>query len=117
MSYKIAIASTDGKVVNQHFGKADQFYIVAVEENESYSLQEIRESKAVCQGGDHNENALADTVELLSDCRYVLVSRIGPGAEYALNQRNVTAFAVSNYIDEAVKKLIHYHSQVKADNK
>ena len=28
MSYKLAIATSDGKFVNQHFGRANQFLIV-----------------------------------------------------------------------------------------
>jgi len=31
MSYEIAVASSDGKVVNQHFGKATNFLIFEVE--------------------------------------------------------------------------------------
>ncbi len=110
MSYKIAIASTDGKVVNQHFGRADKFYIVEVNDKREFFFTETRETEIACQGGTHNDDGLKRTVELLSDCKYVLVSQIGPGAEYALNRKGVSAFAVSHYIDEAVRKLIHYNS-------
>ncbi len=113
MAYKIAVASTDGKVVNQHFGRAEKFYILEVnDENEFYYIEE-RENTASCIGGTHSDEGLALTVKRLSDCRYVLVSQIGPGAEYALNKKGVTAFAISHYVDEAVKKLIHFNSEIK----
>lgn len=34
---KIAVASTDGKVVNQHFGRADTFYILETDENNNFT--------------------------------------------------------------------------------
>jgi len=117
MSYKIAVASTDGKVVNQHFGRADKFYIIEVNDKNEFKLSETRETAAACQGGSHDDNGLELTVELLSDCKYVLVSQIGPGAEYALSKKGVTAFAIAHYIDEAVTKLIHYNSDIKLSKK
>ncbi len=113
MSYKIAVASTDGKVVNQHFGRADKFYIIDVDDNDEFRFHEIRETMIACQGGFHDEGSLASNIELLSDCKYVLVSQIGPAAEYALSRKGVTAFAIAHYIDEAVKRLIYYNSDIK----
>lgn len=113
MAYKIAIASTDGKVVNQHFGRADKFYIVEVDDEDEYDFVDIRETERACQGSTHNDDGLARTVELLSDCRYVLISQIGSGAEYALSKRGVTAFVIPHYIEDAVKKLIYYNSEIK----
>ncbi len=113
MSYKIAIASTDGKVVNEHFGRANRFYIIEVNDNDEFYFKETRETEIACQAGTHNDDGLARTVDLLSDCKYVLVKQIGPGAEYALNKKGVTAFAIAHYIDEAVRKLIHYNSEIK----
>lgn len=117
MAYKIAVASTDGKVVNQHFGRAEKFYIVSVDDNDDFYFQETRGTEAACQGGTHDDDGLVRTVELLSDCKYVLVSQIGPGAEYALSKKGITAFAIAHYVDEAVKKLIHYNSDIKVTKK
>lgn len=116
MSYRIAVASTDGKVVNQHFGRADKFYIVEVDDRNEFSFLEIRETEAACQGGEHKEEGLEGTVDLLSDCKYVLVKQIGPGAEYALSKKGITAFSIGHYIEEAVRRLIHYNSQVKINH-
>jgi predicted Fe-Mo cluster-binding NifX family protein len=113
MSYKIAIASTDGKVINQHFGKAEKFYIMEVKENEEYELLEVRTQQAPCSKSSHKEEELLQAVNSVADCRYILVSHLGPAAEYALNKKGVTAFVISHYISEAVKKLIQYNSQLE----
>lgn len=113
MSYKIAVASTDGKVVNQHFGRAEKFYILEVNDDNEFYYVEERDNIASCNGGTHSDEGLNLTVQLLIDCKYVLVSQIGPVAEYALSKKGVTAFAISHYIEEAVKKLIHFNSEIK----
>ena len=43
MAYRIAVASTDGIVVNQHFGHAERFHIVELDaETEKYEYTETR---------------------------------------------------------------------------
>lgn len=116
MLFKIAVASTDGKVVNQHFGRAEKFYIVHICEDGTFQYEGTRETAAACNGGSHDENTLEQTAALLSDCRYVLVSQIGPGAEYALNKKGITAFAISHYIDSAIEKIIAYHNRTHKNN-
>lgn len=109
MKYKIAIASTDGKVVNQHFGKADNFYIIIADtESMTYEYIEKREVTPICEGGDHDDNIVNKVIENLEDCQYVLVSKIGFRMERILYQKGVTAFEVSELVDEAVKKLSAY---------
>jgi predicted Fe-Mo cluster-binding NifX family protein len=113
MSYKIAVASTDGKVVNQHFGRAEKFYILEVNDDNEFYYMEERENIAACNGGTHSDEGLNLTVQLLIDCKYVLVSQIGPVAEHALSKKGVTAFAISHFIEEAVNKLIYFNSEIK----
>jgi len=109
MSYKIAVASTDGKVVNQHFGKADQFYIIEVDDESRYELIELREIPPVCQGGDHDDDdAIQRNVKALSDCQYVLVSRIGQRAENELEKHGISVYVIPDMIEDALNKLISY---------
>lgn len=108
MSYKIAVASTDGKVVNQHFGRANQFYIIEVNDECKYKAIELRKVPPVCQGGDHDEASMQRNIKLLSDCEYVLVSRIGQAAENALEQQGIEAYVIPDIIENAVYKLISY---------
>lgn len=106
MSYRIAVASTDGIVVNQHFGRADTFYILEVTEDHQYSVVEIRHLSPVCRGGNHDARLMEDSVSRLEDCRYLLVSRIGPGAERAVASHGIETCVIPDLIEEAVKKVI-----------
>lgn len=108
MLYRIAVASTDGKVVNEHFGRAKQFIILEIGDEGKYQTVELRKLPVVCEGGNHDNEALRTNVEALSDCRYVLVSRIGQGAENALEEKGISAYVIPDIIEDAVNKLISY---------
>ncbi len=58
--YRIGIASSDGIVVNQHFGRARQFQIVDVEDNGNIHFVEIRKVCPVCDGGTHDDRQLKE---------------------------------------------------------
>lgn len=106
---KIAVASTDGKVVNQHFGRANKFYILETDEDTAeFKLSEERNAVPVCHGGDHEENQMKQAVSNLSDCQYVLVSRIGMRARNELETLGIEVYEIPGVIDEAVDKLIRY---------
>jgi nitrogen fixation protein NifX len=108
MSYKVAVASSDGKVVNQHFGRCRQFLVFNITDQGAAEFSELRESEPPCGTGDHDEDHMAKTVEQFADCRFLLVSRIGPGAEAALGSKSIKAFAITDFIDKALEKLIKY---------
>lgn len=46
--YKVAVASSDGIVVNQHFGRADTFFIYEVAGTGNYRFLETRTVTPVC---------------------------------------------------------------------
>lgn len=111
--YKIAVASSDGIVVNSHFGRAEDFLIYRLEidnENDCWLKEfiELRKVAPVCQGGNHDDNRLQETAKLFSDCKYVLVSRIGQGATFALEGKGITPMELPGMIDESIEKLIVY---------
>lgn len=109
MKYKIAIASTDGKVVNQHFGRTEVFYIVEADsKDKGFVYREKRETSPVCKGQDHDDNDLAALAYMLLDCDYVLVSRIGAGARAALKKNGTEVFELPGFIEESIQRLISY---------
>lgn len=109
MKYKIAIASSDGKVVNQHFGRASVFYIVnADSENMTYTYLESRDVNPICQGQEHEDSKLSELAGILKDCNYVLVSRIGYGARNALEKNNIEVFELPGFIEDSIKRLLTY---------
>lgn len=112
---RVAVASSDGRYVNDHFGRARQFLVFEIKDDQ-FRFLEVRENVPPCLGGEHDDHRLARTVELFSDCRGVLVSRIGPGAIEALAARGIEAYVIPDFIDEALKRLIS-SGELKNDRK
>ncbi|WP_313181805.1 NifB/NifX family molybdenum-iron cluster-binding protein [Lacrimispora sp.] len=109
MKYKIAVASTDGKVVNQHFGRAEVFYIVEAHSGDmTFTYEESRKTVPVCRGQEHDESQLNAVAAMLEDCDYILVSRIGDGARAALEQNNIEAYELPGYIEDSIRKLLAF---------
>ena len=85
---KIAVASSDGIVVNRHFGHAGKFYIYEIADDDA-KLVETRKVEPVCQGGNHDDRRLSENIDKIGDCKYLLVSKIGYGAAAVAEQRGV----------------------------
>jgi predicted Fe-Mo cluster-binding NifX family protein len=111
MSYNIAISSTDGKVVNEHFGRTKRFLIVKVLEDNSYEFLEAREVNPICKAAEHDDNALEAAVAAISDCKYVLCSQIGMGAQNALTLHGIISFSIGIFIEDAIRYLIKFNSK------
>lgn len=106
--FKIAVASSDGIVVNNHFGKAGTFYIYQVNDSENPRFLEIRTVTPVCDGGDHDDAKLKTNLEKISDCRYLLVSRIGRGAAAMAEEFGIEGYEIPGIIGESIEQLIKY---------
>ena len=102
---RAAIATTDGKVINEHFGRAKAFHIVELTDN-SYSFVETREIEPCCHEQDHNESDFDKVIELLSDCDGVFVSRIGTVASAYLISHGLRVFEAPGFIEDVMNKVI-----------
>jgi predicted Fe-Mo cluster-binding NifX family protein len=108
---RIAAASSDGLVVDSHFGRAGSFYIFETdEEMGDGNFLEIRKMKPICTGGDHDEKQLEKNVEMLCDCQYLLCAKIGEKTEHFLESKGITAFELPGYIDESFLRMSRYLS-------
>ena len=105
MSIRVAVASSDGKFINQHFGHAQQFLIFDIDDEGKYEFIELRKNEPTCSGGNHTAGALEDTLNILEGVKIVLVAQIGPGASQNLLLNGIQSFMVPMYIDEALEKL------------
>ena len=106
--YKVAVASSDGIVVNQHFGRADTFYIYEVGGTGNYRFLETRIVTPVCNGGNHNKEKLCSNISKFKDCKYILVSRIGMGAANAMEQSGIVPMELPGMIEESIGRLTTY---------
>lgn len=105
MSVRVAVASSDGKVVNQHFGHTEQFIIYELTDKSEFTFLEVRKTNPPCSFGTHDQNTMTEVIEKISDCSYVLCYQIGRGAYELLKERGIFAFAVGDYIEAALLKL------------
>lgn len=119
MSYRIAVASSDGKIIDTGFGKAPFFYIYEAGD-EGYSLLEIRErsvdsAEGECCGEkncrlqesrDHGDHG--DKLTVVSDCICVVCKEIGPGIKRALERRGVLCFDIETGVEDALEKIVRY---------
>ena len=104
---KVAVVSSDGKVINQHFGKASRFLIFEVDKGKIRFI-ESRDNKPVCGSAEdgHSDNALERTISWISDCEVLLCSRIGGGAEEALRKKGIRPIEAHDFIEEVLRQMM-----------
>ena len=100
-SIRIAVASIDGIVINQHFGRARSFYIFQMNDKKA-EFVEKRIGRPFCHGGEHDDEELQDAIDLLADCKEVYVLEIGAGAESALTERGIQPIKRRGLVEEVV---------------
>jgi len=105
MDVKIAVASSDGINVDQHFGRTRDFMIYRLNDK-GYEYMEIRENGAPCSVHSHDDNALEQAAERISDCRGVVVAQIGSGAIDVLIEHRIMAFTLPGTVEQAFEALI-----------
>jgi nitrogen fixation protein NifX len=110
MTLRIAVASEDGRFVQQHFGRARQFLICEIE-GEDATVVEVRANTPACgtadlEDGGHGEDQMSRSVELVADCDAVIAARIGPSAVERLAARGVRAFIYPDTIERALSHAV-----------
>jgi nitrogen fixation protein NifB len=76
ISVLIAVASTGGGRINQHFGHAKEFQVYEVSTT-GVKFVGHRRVDHYCQGGFGEEEGLETVVRAITDCAAVFISRIG----------------------------------------
>jgi nitrogen fixation protein NifX len=109
MEYKIAVGSTDGKVVNEHFGRCRRYLVFNIDEAAgSCEFEGFRVVKPACADGEHEEADFDAIFDALSDCRFVLVSRIGPTADRYMRAKGLVVLENGGFIEDSITKIIKY---------
>ncbi len=90
MSIRLAFASLDGQIVNEHFGSSPRFHVFALEPEGPQHCSVID-----CATGDgHDSVRLAERIQALQECRAVVCTAIGQGALRQLRAAGVEAVRV-----------------------
>ncbi len=105
MGIRVAVASSDNIVVNQHFGHTQQFYIYDINGESDFQYIEERRVNPPCSIGEHNQSILEEAVQRVLDCQYVLCYRIGGGASNLLFSNGVHSYEIGDYIETSLNRL------------
>ncbi len=109
---RCAVATSDGFLVDQHFGRAKRFEVYEASYGAEPRFLETRQVQRVCSGQGHDSAALDAVAERLGDCPVVIVAKIGPGARAALAQRGMEAYEVVAETEAAIEKVMAYRQML-----
>ncbi|MDR0722950.1 MAG: dinitrogenase iron-molybdenum cofactor biosynthesis protein [Treponema sp.] len=112
MSWRIAVASLDGVLITEHFGRSRWFYIIDVQRDGRGVLVERRSVPPLCEGGSHTVTGMEARIESLKDCVAVLVAKIGPTAQQRLALAGISVFEEPAELETAVKQVAAYYLRI-----
>lgn len=104
MGVKVALASSNGVEVNEHFGRARRFVVYEYEDGQ-WNYFGSRDNQPACAGHEHSDDLLERTAALIGDCKAVVVDQIGPTAMDLLLARRITPFMLGGTVVEALTTL------------
>lgn len=104
MGLKVALASSDGVEVNEHFGRARRFVVYEYADGQ-WNYLGSRDNQPACAGHEHSDDLLERTAEIVGDCRAVVVDQIGSTAMDVLLARRITPFMLGGTVVDALKTL------------
>ena len=112
MSWRVAVTSADGVLINQHYGHAAWFLIYDIGTDGTCTLVEKRAVDPWCNsaGRADAEDGHSGIAGDITDCAAVLTARIGPPARKKLELAGIAVFEEQAPIDDALKKLARYYS-------
>lgn len=87
---RLAFASNDGRIVDEHFGAAARFHVFALDPEGPRHCAII----SCATGEGHDSGRLAERINALKECRVVLCTAIGQGALRQLRAAGVEAVRV-----------------------
>ncbi|MCR5609285.1 MAG: hypothetical protein K6G26_09505 [Lachnospiraceae bacterium] len=132
MGFRIAVGTSDGVNINLKFGEAKTVTIYEVDDDYNYKLLETRnvniengencnkEPEEKCSSSGCNSNrggcggagAISEKVQLLSDCRCVIFTKVGFQAMKQFEKKAISVFDIDIEIDKALEKIIAYYKKV-----
>lgn len=103
----IAVASKDGREINQHFGHAERFLIYDVENDEVKLVDERKVERYCSYDPEHplRGHLLRGIADALVGCRAVASSQMGEHPKGELEKLGVEAFVISGQIRETLVEL------------
>jgi len=114
-TYRIAAASTDGKTVNEHFGRAAEFLIYDIGASD-WTFVEKRSVTPLCEAcAEHTSEQLSPVIAALADCAAVVTVKIGAVVRRELAINNISVFEQPDDIDNVLSKLAAYYGKTNKE--
>ena len=104
---RIAVASSDGKLIDQHFVTTKFFWIYELRAD-YWELVEARENEhgaCGCSTGGCGPETFATQLSLLHDCDLVVANRIGGEATLSLLDAGIRGHLSSSTVTETLQQL------------
>ena len=103
----IAVASKDGKEINQHFGHAERFLIYDVEGSDANLVDEKKVARYCSYDADHplRGKLLKNIADALAGCRAVLCAQIGQGPQMEMERIGIDTFVAEGPIKPTLVEL------------
>jgi predicted Fe-Mo cluster-binding NifX family protein len=106
---RIAVASSAGVRVDQHFATAARFWIYDLQENAEWQLHEVRENQTPQCGcgtaGGCGPQTFAFHLDVLHDCDLVVASRIGAAAAASLLDSGIRGHLTTDTVADTLATL------------
>jgi predicted Fe-Mo cluster-binding NifX family protein len=103
----IAVASKDGKEINQHFGHAERFLIYDVENGDAKLVEERKVERYCSYDPEHplRGHLLKEIANALAGCRAVVTAQMGEHPKSELEKLGVEPFMTSGPIKYTLVEL------------
>ena len=109
---KIAVASTDGKNVNLHFGKAKTLYIYQYKD-EKLELLEKREVTII----PNKKHQWKETLNTIKDCDAIICQQAGMNGRYGIEEAGIKLVENLGPVEKVLNEYIkHYEFMNKPLN-
>ena len=115
--YKIAVASSDGRRVDQHYGQTEDFYSFLVDDGNIVALGQIRVDAALDQPvvGRTHRAKLEGMAEALRGHDAVIATEFGAIAVEQLRKKGISAFKLEGEVEKALLQTVDNLYKKRAD--
>jgi nitrogen fixation protein NifB len=111
----VAVATKGGGLVNQHFGHAKEFQVFEVDANDAKFVGH-RKIDHYCQSGYGEEATLEHIIKAISDCKAVLVSKIGHCPQDELHKAGIQTVEAYDVIEKVAREFYDQYIQKTANS-
>lgn len=107
-NYKLAISSTTGESIDEHFGHTDKFYIYSYDER-GVNFVEIRKILRYGIGVEecnYHEDKISKLLKTIEDCDIVLTLKIGMEAMKKLEEKGIKVIQINASVNKGIEKAV-----------